>query len=159
MAERQKYIYNWPRPMVTVDAIVFNINDGNPKVLLIKRGNEPFKGKWAFPGGFVDMDEELEDAAARELAEETGLTGVKLTQLQAFGKCGRDPRGRNITIAFIGRTPSASPRGEKNTKIKSGDDAAEAKWFDINNLPPMAFDHNDVAAVAIERLKSLMDNS
>jgi 8-oxo-dGTP diphosphatase len=151
MAERQKYIYDWPRPMVTVDAIVFNISDGSPKVLLIKRGNEPFKGKWAFPGGFVDMDEELQDAAARELAEETGLTGVKLQQLRAFGKCGRDPRGRNISVMFIGVT--------NNDKIKSGDDAAEAKWFDIDKLPPMAFDHNDVAAVAIEKLKSLMDNS
>jgi 8-oxo-dGTP diphosphatase len=88
----------------------------------------------------------------RELAEETGLTGVKLTQLQAFGKCGRDPRGRNITVAFIGIT--------KNNKIKSGDDAAEAQWFDINDLPPMAFDHNDVATIAMERLnKLLMNNS
>ncbi|MGB8225257.1 MAG: NUDIX hydrolase, partial [Sedimentisphaerales bacterium] len=100
---------------------------------------------WAFPGGFVDMDEELEDAAARELAEETGLTSVKLTQLQAFGKCGRDPRGRNISVMFIGIT--------KDSKIKGGDDAAEAKWFEINNLPPMAFDHNDVAAIAIMHLK------
>ena len=151
MAERQKYIYDWPRPMVTVDAIVFNISDGNPKVLLIKRGNEPFKGKWAFPGGFVDMDEELEDAAARELAEETGMTGVKLQQMHTFGKCGRDPRGRNISVMFIGIT--------KDNKIKGGDDAAEAKWFDIDKLPPMGFDHNDVAAVAIEKLKTLMNNS
>ncbi|MGA2914759.1 MAG: NUDIX hydrolase [Sedimentisphaerales bacterium] len=146
MAEKQKYIYNWPRPMLTVDAVVFDVSGDSPKVLLIKRGNEPFKGLWAFPGGFVDMDEELEIAAARELAEETGLTGVKLTQLQAFGKCGRDPRGRNITVAFIGIT--------KNTKIKGGDDAVEAKWFDIDKLPPMAFDHNDVAAIAIEKLNN-----
>lgn len=151
MAEKKKYAYDWPRPMVTVDAIVFNTSGDSPKLLLIKRGNEPFKGKWAFPGGFVDMDEELEDAAARELAEETGLTGVKLTQLQAFGKCGRDPRGRNISVMFIGIT--------KDSKIKGGDDAAEAKWFDINNLPPLAFDHNDVAAIAIEKLKTLMNNS
>ncbi|MCX5632602.1 MAG: NUDIX hydrolase [Phycisphaerae bacterium] len=148
MAEKKKYAYDWPRPMVTVDAIVFNISGDSPRLLLIKRGNEPFKGKWAFPGGFVDMDEELEDAAARELAEETGLTGVKLTQLRAFGKCGRDPRGRNISVMFIGIT--------KDSKIKGGDDAAEAKWFDINNLPPLAFDHNDVAMIAIKRLKTLM---
>jgi 8-oxo-dGTP diphosphatase len=151
MAERQKYVYDWPRPMVTVDAIVFNTSGDSPKLLLIKRGNEPFKGKWAFPGGFVDMDEELENAAARELAEETGLTGVKLTQLQAFGKCGRDPRGRNISVMFIGIT--------KDSKIKGGDDAAEAKWFDIDKLPDMGFDHNDVAAIAIEKLKTLMNNS
>ncbi len=151
MAEKQKYIYDWPRPMLTVDAIVFDISGDTPRVLLIKRGNEPFKGKWAFPGGFVDMDEELEDAAARELAEETGLTGVKLTQLQAFGKCGRDPRGRNISVMFIGVT--------KNTNVKGGDDAAEAKWFDIDKLPDMGFDHNDAVVAAIEKLKTLMNNS
>jgi 8-oxo-dGTP diphosphatase len=152
MAERQKYIYDWPRPMVTVDAIVFEVSGNVPKVLLIKRGNEPFKGQWAFPGGFVDMDEELADAAGRELVEETGLKGVKLQQLHTFGRCGRDPRGRNITIAFIGIT--------KNTKIKGGDDATEARWFDINNLPEnMAFDHNDVAVVAVEKLKTLKNNS
>jgi 8-oxo-dGTP diphosphatase len=152
MAENKKYVYNWPRPMVTVDAVVFDVSGASPKVLLIKRGNEPFKGQWAFPGGFVNMDEELEDAVARELAEETGLTGVKLTQLYTFGKCGRDPRGRNITVAFIGIT--------KNNKIKSGDDAAEAQWFDINKLPEnTAFDHNDVAVIAIGKLnKLLMDN-
>ena len=151
MPEKKKYVYNWPRPMVTVDAVVFDVSGDRPKLLLIKRGNEPFKGKWAFPGGFVDMNEELEDAAARELAEETGLTSVKLTQLHTFGKCGRDPRGRNITVAFIGIT--------SNNKIKSGDDAAEAQWFDIDNLPEMAFDHNDVAAVAIARLNQLLMNN
>ena len=149
MPEKKKYIYDWPRPMVTVDAIVFDTSGSIPKALLIKRGNEPFKGLWAFPGGFVDMDEELEDAAARELAEETGLTGVKLQQLYTFGRCGRDPRGRNITVAFIGIT--------KDSKIKSGDDAAEAQWFDIDQLPEnMAFDHDNVAAVAIEKLKELI---
>ncbi|MGD0784391.1 MAG: NUDIX hydrolase [Sedimentisphaerales bacterium] len=147
MSEKKKYIYEWPRPMVTVDAAVFDVSGGTAKVLLIKRGNEPFKGQWAFPGGFVNMDEELEDAAARELEEETGLRGVKLQQLHTFGKCGRDPRGRNITIVFIGIA--------KNTKVKGGDDAAEAKWFDINALPTdnMAFDHDNVAAIAIKRLR------
>ena len=152
MSEKGKYIYEWPRPMVTVDAAVFDVSGQMPKVLLIKRGNEPFKGQWAFPGGFVNMDEELEDAAARELAEETGLRGVKLTQLHTFGKCGRDPRGRNITIVFIGVA--------KNTKVKGGDDAAEAKWFDIDNLPEnMAFDHDNVAAIAIAKLKELLMNN
>ncbi|MFA5293396.1 MAG: NUDIX hydrolase [Phycisphaerae bacterium] len=152
MAEKGKYIYDWPRPMVTVDAIVFDVSGSKPKVLLIKRGNEPFKGQWAFPGGFVEMDEELEIAVARELAEETGLTGVKLEQFYTFGRCGRDPRGRNITVAFIGTT--------KKTEIKGGDDAAEAKWFEIDALPEnMAFDHKDVAALAIKKLKDLVNNS
>jgi 8-oxo-dGTP diphosphatase len=148
MSEKGKYIYEWPRPMVTVDAAVFDVSGKTPKVLLIKRGNEPFKGQWAFPGGFVNMDEELEDAAARELEEETGLKGVELQQLHTFGKCGRDPRGRNITIVFIGAT--------EDTKVKGGDDAAEACWFDIDNLPEnMAFDHDNVAAIAIAKVKSL----
>jgi len=151
MAEKGKYVYEWPRPMVTVDAIVFYVSGNKPKLLLIKRGNEPFKGQWAFPGGFVEMDEELEHAVARELAEETGLVGVKLEQFHTFGKCGRDPRGRNITVAFIGTT--------KSTQIKGGDDAAEAKWFETDNLPYMGFDHNDVAVMAIAKLKNLVDNS
>jgi 8-oxo-dGTP diphosphatase len=151
MSEKEKYVYDWPRPMVTVDAAVFDVSGDKPRMLLIKRGNEPFKGQWAFPGGFVEMDEELEEAAARELAEEAGLAGVKLEQLYTFGKCGRDPRGRNITIVFIGIT--------KNTKIKSGDDATEAKWFEIGRLPQMAFDHDNVAAKAIKKLNELMNNS
>ncbi len=152
MSEKGKYIYEWPRPMVTVDAAVFDISGETPKVLLIKRGNEPFKGQWAFPGGFVNMDEELEDAAARELEEETGLKGVKLQQLHTFGKCGRDPRGRNITIVFIGIA--------KDTKVKGGDDAAEAKWFEINALPSdIAFDHDNVAAIAVAKLKELLMNN
>ena len=152
MSEKQKYVYNWPRPMVTVDAIVFDISGDTPKILLIKRGNEPFKGEWAFPGGFVEMNEELEDAVTRELAEETGLTGVELEQFHTFGKCGRDPRGRNITVAFMGVS--------KTTEVKGGDDAAEAKWFETDKLPEkMAFDHNTVAAMAIKKLNKLMNNS
>ncbi|MFA6185683.1 MAG: NUDIX hydrolase [Phycisphaerae bacterium] len=145
MAKQGKYVYDWPRPMVTVDAAVFDISAHPPRILLIKRGNEPFRGQWAIPGGFIEMDEDLADAAARELAEETGLTGVKLQQLQTFGKPGRDPRGRNITVVFWGTTDKP--------EIKAGDDAAEAKWFSIYNLPEnLAFDHNKVAAIAIERL-------
>ncbi len=94
MAEKGKYVYDWPRPMVTVDAAVFTFSGDKAKVLLINRGNEPFKGKWALPGGFVDMDEELEGAVVRELAEETGLVGVRLEQMRTFGTVGRDPRGR-----------------------------------------------------------------
>ncbi len=156
MAEKGKYIYDWPRPMVTVDAVVFTVSSKNVKVLLINRGTEPFKGNWALPGGFVDMDEELEDAAARELAEETGLTDVSLQQMHTFGTCGRDPRGRQISVVFMGilsRLQGHERTGTSN-KIKAGDDAAKARWFDIDNLPAqMAFDHNQIARLAIKKLK------
>ncbi len=147
MAKKGKYVYDWPRPMVTVDAAVFTFSDDKAKVLLINRGNEPFKGKWALPGGFVDMDEELEDAVARELEEETGLATVQLEQMRTFGTVGRDPRGRMITIVFMGIAM------EGQDKIKAGDDAAQAQWFDIEKLPEdMAFDHNEVIKFAIEKL-------
>jgi len=146
MGKKGRYVYDWPRPMVTVDAIVFAFFGRCVKLLLVNRANEPFKGKWALPGGFIEIDEELEDAVGRELAEETGLTGVPLQQMYTFGKCGRDPRGRQITVAFIGVTTQ--------TKIRAGDDAAKARWFDIEKLPPdMAFDHSEVAKFAIARLK------
>lgn len=149
MAKKGKYIYDWPRPMVTVDAVVFAFFAGHAKLLLINRAKEPFKGKWALPGGFVDIDEELEDAIERELAEETGLVDVPLQQMHTFGKCGRDPRGRQITIAFMGIATKGKQR------IKAGDDAAKAQWFDIEKLPAdLAFDHNEVAKFAIRRLKS-----
>jgi len=148
MVRKGKYVYDWPRPMVTVDAAVFTFIGSTAKLLLINRGREPFKGKWALPGGFVDIDEELEDAVARELQEETGLEGVTLKQIQTFGKCGRDPRGRQITIAFMGIA------SERQRKVRAGDDAARAKWFDIEKLPiDMAFDHDEVVKIAIAKLK------
>ena len=149
MNAKGKYVYEWPRPMVTVDAVVFAVTAEATKLLLIKRGNEPFKGQWAIPGGFIGMDEELEDAVARELQEETGLTGIALEQMHTVGTCGRDPRGRQITVVYMGIIK------EGLNRTKAGDDAAMAQWFDINNLPPnMAFDHNTVARFAIEKLKS-----
>ncbi len=151
MAEKGQYIYEWPRPMVTVDAVIFKRSQGKIALLLIKRKNDPFMGKWAFPGGFVDIDEELEDAVARELAEETNLKGIDLEQMHTFGTVGRDPRGRQITIAFMGFTD------DSNANIKAGDDAADAKWFNIDDLPQnMAFDHNEVAKFAIKRLKTII---
>ncbi len=148
MAQKGKYIYDWPRPMVTVDTVVFAFFKGKAKVLLIKRGNEPFKGKWALPGGFVGIDEELEVAAERELAEETGLVNMPLEQLYTFGRCGRDPRGRQVTIAYMGIAR------ESLDTIKAGDDAAEVRWFDIEKLPKdMAFDHNEIAEFGIKRLR------
>jgi len=148
MAKKGKYVYDWPRPMVSVDAAVFGFFRGKAKLLLIRRKNEPFKGQWALPGGFVDIDEELEDAVARELAEETGLVNVTLEQMHTFGRCGRDPRGRQITIVFTGTAT------EGLNKIKAGDDAAKARWFDIEKLPKdLAFDHSEVVKFAIEKLK------
>ena len=135
--------------MVTVDAVVFAVSDNSIKLLLINRGHEPFKGQWAIPGGFIGIDEELDDAVKRELKEETGLTGIELEQMHTFGKVGRDPRGRQITVCYMGIIT------EGLDCIKAGDDAAKAQWFDINALPPnMAFDHNEVAKLAIEHLMS-----
>lgn len=150
MAKQGKYVYEWPRAMVTVDAVVFRCVAGRTEVLLINRGNEPYKGKWAVPGGFIEMDEELEDAVARELEEETGLTSVKLEQMRVFGMCGRDPRGRLISIAFIGVV------NEGCDQIRAGDDAAQARWFDVENLPEdMAFDHDEMVKCGIKKLKGI----
>jgi len=163
------FTYKYPRPMVTVDAVVFRQNketgnesglDSKPdksgldsksnpdyvEVLLIQRKNHPFKSMWALPGGFVDMDETLEKAATRELEEETGLTGVKLKQLHAFSSLERDPRGRNIGVAFYGFTLNS------NSKVNGGDDAADAKWFNINQLPKLAFDHQEMVKMALEKI-------
>lgn len=148
MAKQGVYTYDWPRPMFTVDAVIFLQDRGDYKVLLIKRGNEPFKGKWAFPGGFVEMDEELDDAISRELHEETGLTGVNLTQMHTFGGIGRDPRGRTMTVTYIGITDT------NNARVEANDDAAEAKWFNIDDLPELAFDHGDVASMALNWLQT-----
>lgn len=147
MAKQGTYVYEWPRPMVTVDAVVFAVLPGKTEVLLIERGREPFKGQWAVPGGFVEMDEELEDAVARELAEETGLTAVRLEQMHTFGRCGRDPRGRQISIAFMGII------SEGQHRVRAGDDAARVKWFNVEQLPEnMAFDHDEMVRLGIEQL-------
>ncbi len=139
------YTYKYPRPMVTVDAVVFGRSaDSTYEVLLIERGGYPFKGKWALPGGFIGMDETLDESVARELKEETGIESLTLQQFYTFGNPGRDPRGRNITVAFWGE--------ELKSRLnpKAGSDAKSFKWFDINNLPPLAFDHSEVIAKAIK---------
>ena len=133
------YTYSHPRPMVTVDVVLFTAN--KPRwVLLIKRKNEPFKGKWALPGGFVGIDEELLDAALRELKEETGVTGARLKQVRAFDTLGRDPRGRVITIAFTGTIDKVTPAADT--------DATDARWFPLDDLPDVTFDHADIIAAA-----------
>ena len=148
MAKKGTYVYEWPRPMVTVDAAVFGFFAGRAKLLLVNRKCEPYKGCWAIPGGFIEIDEELEDAVARELEEETGLADVQLEQMRTFGTVGRDPRGRQITVVFMG----IAGKGQK--RVRGGDDAAAARWFDIEKLPEnMAFDHKEVAEFAISRLK------
>lgn len=153
MATKGTYTYDWPRPMLTVDAVVYARVDGRIMLLLIQRGKEPFKGRWAFPGGYLELDEELKDAAARELQEETGLTDVTLEQMHTFGTLGRDPRGRTISVVYLGWVPP------DRMQVRAGDDAAEAQWFDAENLPPMAFDHDRIAAIALERIRERHDES
>ncbi len=121
---------------VTVDAVVLNNQNNKPKVLLIKRKNDPFKNKWAIPGGFLEKDENLEYGAKRELEEETGLKIDTLIQLKTYGGVDRDPRGRTISIAFIAIT--------QHQEVKAADDAVEAKWFNLHELPSLAFDHSEI---------------
>ena len=135
------YTYTFPRPAVTVDIIIFRLSDNDPQVLLIKRGNDPYKGHWALPGGFVDKDEPLETAAARELKEETGLSDILLTQMHTFGNPGRDPRGHTVSVVYVGYLTDEST-------ARAGDDAAAAEWFKTDELPDLAFDHDVVVEMA-----------
>jgi 8-oxo-dGTP diphosphatase len=145
-SNRGSYCYDYPRPLVSVDAVVFRERDGELEVLLVRRGKPPFEGMCALPGGFVEMHEDLHQAASRELREETGLEGVDLRQLAAFGRPDRDPRGRCISIAFVG----ALERG--GDSVRGGDDAAEASWHGTAELPALAFDHDEIVAHAIANL-------
>lgn len=138
------YTYPYPRPAVTVDALVFRTSQPVTEVLLIKRANPPFQGMWAAPGGFIDMDETPEVAVARELKEETGITGIELYQYHTYGAVHRDPRHRTISIAYAGLF------GSEFQNVVGGDDAAEAAWFPVNKLPPLAFDHDLVVKDAVE---------
>lgn len=137
------YTYKYPRAALTTDALILKKHIG--EILLIQRGIEPFKGKWALPGGFVEMDELLADACKRELMEETGLVVEKLEQFQVFDKVDRDPRGRTISVVFYGFV-------EKDADVKGGDDAAEAAWFKLDALPELAFDHDQVIDVFFKML-------
>ncbi|MBR3078564.1 MAG: NUDIX hydrolase [Prevotella sp.] len=136
------YTYKYPRPAVTADCIVIT-REAEPKVLLIQRGNMPFKGSWAFPGGFMNMDETTEQCAVRELEEETGLRLSKILQIGAYSKVDRDPRGRTITIAYLAIVDTA-------VAVTGQDDAAKAEWFPITDLPHLAFDHYDILKDAIK---------
>jgi 8-oxo-dGTP diphosphatase len=130
----KEYKYEYPRPALTVDIIVLRNVCTDPEILLIKRLKSPFKDSWALPGGFVDMDETLEQAALRELKEETGVNDIILNQFKAYSDINRDPRGRTISMVFIGIS-------KIDIEVIAGDDAKEASWFSINNLPQLAFDH------------------
>lgn len=142
------YTYEYPRPALTVDCIIFGLDESNLlKVLLIERGHEPYKGQWALPGGFVDMDEDLETAALRELEEETGVKNVFIEQLFSFGSVDRDPRGRVVSVAYFALVNLT------DHPVAASSDANEAEWFDIKKLPPLAFDHQHIMKVAIERLR------
>ena len=135
------YTYKYPRPAVTTDCVVFT-KEKEPKVLLIQRGNEPYKGCWAFPGGFMNMEETAEECAVRELKEETGLTVNRIRQIGAYSKVDRDPRGRTVSIAYLAIVDAP-------TAVSGMDDAAKAAWFPLSSLPDLAFDHQDIMTDAI----------
>jgi 8-oxo-dGTP diphosphatase len=145
-AAKKRYCYDYPRPAVTVDVVLVT-REAGPRVLLIRRKHEPFAGRWALPGGFVDMDEALEAAARRELYEETGVEAAQLEQLQTFGDPDRDPRGWTISVVYLARVDAA------RLKPQAADDAAEVKWHRLGRLPPLAFDHDQVLVLARQRLK------
>lgn len=139
------YTYDFPRPALTVDILVFRWEQQRPELLLIQRKNPPFQHAWAFPGGFVDQDEDLLQAAQRELKEETGLKINKLYQAMAAGTPGRDPRGHTVSVVFQALL--------KNTeqKVKAQDDAQKAAWFPLNDLPEQAFDHQQIVQQVMEQ--------
>lgn len=141
------YTYKYPRPAVTADCAVIT-REEEPKVLLIQRGNEPFKGCWAFPGGFMDMDETTEQCAIRELQEETGLKVSGLRQIGAYSKVDRDPRGRTVTVAYLAVVDRPLP-------VKGQDDAARAEWWPLSALPRLAFDHDEIMRDAIRKYKEI----
>ena len=136
-----EYTYKYPRPAVTADCMVIT-KEAEPKVLLIQRGADPYKGCWAFPGGFMNMDETTEQCAIRELEEETGLKVSTVRQIGAYSKVDRDPRGRTITVAYLAII-------DKPAQVTGQDDAAKAEWFPLSALPELAFDHVDIMADAI----------
>ena len=142
------YTYKYPHPAVTVDGVVFGYDEADLKVLLIQREQPPFKSRWAVPGGFVDIDEDLEDAARRELEEETGIRRLYLEQLYTFGAPKRDPRERVISVAYYALVKLA------DHAVRAASDAKRVAWFPVADLPALAFDHDEILDVALRRLKA-----
>lgn len=143
--EEKKYCYKYPHPAVTTDCVIFGFDGSELQVLLIERGIEPFKGKWAFPGGFLNMDETAGEGALRELKEETGLENAYIEQFNTYSDPGRDPRERVITIAHYALV--------RIQEVKGGDDAAKAQWFPIDEVPQLAFDHDKILRDAMRKLR------
>ncbi len=143
--EENKYCYKYPHPAVTTDCVIFGFDGSELQVLLIERGIEPFKGKWAFPGGFLNMDETAGEGALRELKEETGLENAYIEQFNTYSDPGRDPRERVITIAHYALV--------RIQEVKGGDDAAKAQWFPIDEVPQLAFDHDKILRDAMRKLR------
>jgi 8-oxo-dGTP diphosphatase len=146
--EELKYHYKYPHPSVTTDCVIFGFDGTRLNVLLVERGIEPYKGRWAFPGGFLRMDETTEAGALRELKEETEFDVERgfLEQLGCFSDVDRDPRGRVITIAYYALVQKGA--------VKGGDDARNAQWFPIGEIPQLAFDHEKILLQALKRLKT-----
>jgi|AntAceMinimDraft_16_1070373.scaffolds.fasta_scaffold14762_5 8-oxo-dGTP diphosphatase len=141
------YTYKYPRAALTVDMIIFFKEAGSRlKVLLIQRDRPPFEGQWAFPGGFVNINETLKQSAKRELKEETCLENIKLKQFYTFDAINRDPRHRTISVVYYGFAKS------DNIKVKADDDARDAKWFYVKDIPDLAFDHNDILKMALKKI-------
>ena len=141
----QNFCYKYPHPSITADCVIFGFDGVDIKVLLIQRGIEPFKGKWAFPGGFMKMDETAAECAKRELEEETGLKNAAVEQFYTFSDVNRDPRERVITVAHYALV--------RLSEVKGGDDAASARWFAMDEVPSLAFDHDRILRMAVNRLK------
>jgi len=147
------YEYEYPHPAVTVDVVVFTIENDDLKVLLIQRDLEPFKGQWAIPGGFIEIDERLSDAARRELKEETGVSAACLEQFHTFGSPDRDPRERIITVAYYALIPG------DDLSLTAGDDARDARLFGINDLPELAGDHASIFRLAKQRVTEKLNDA
>lgn len=147
------YTYQYPHPAVTTDIVIFTIRRQQLELLLIRRADEPFKDCWALPGGFIAIDEDLEHCALRELEEETGVAGVYLEQLYTFGAPGRDPRERVISVAYYALVPP------DRMNIRAASDAREVAWFEVRQLPPLAFDHKDIVVLAHQRLSAKLNYS
>lgn len=146
----QIYTYRYPHPAVTADCTVFGYDGKDLYIMLIERGNDPYRGCWALPGGFMQIDETIEECAARELQEETGMKDIPLEQFRVFSKVDRDPRERILSVAFLALVRKS------DCSLIAGDDASKAEWFSVDSLPALAFDHAEIISAAMDRLRGSM---